>query len=192
MTISRSFGWMVFALPLFAGGCASIPFGTMLKLSSYDWQDLAYAKPEEIRVAEMIPLDITIKKDGIMLSTSLTRENEQDAFFTADATLQLEENAAAVITPLPRADEGMHWFVYSLDKAGIQKFRKFQQALRTEKTNDRTVSFKLAANASFENPQKRMRMPISIWLKLENGDDWFALVDNAELEFTRNTDNPHE
>lgn len=178
---TRVTGALIAFIVVLSSSCASMPFGTMLKLSGYDRDDLATAQPREIRAAVELPDTVLIKEGSTTLRAQLIDRETDAVLFEADATLLQQESGRFVVTSLPRAREDRHWFVYALDEKGIDAFHSFQQELLARHEGE-TPGGSLSVHFDIDNDVEHRSMPVSVWLKLADDDDWFALLKDAELE----------
>lgn len=172
---------LVLLLASLVTACASIPLGTLLRFASYDWEDVVATEASEVRAALLLPADVVVDTDSPALGVELADDNGAPTF-SGTARLALQESGRFVGEPLPRADQDATWYVFALDDDGISQFRQFQRRVETLREAGGDPSVTLAVKWRFEQVGERKTVPVSIWLKLDDADGWFALAKNAELE----------
>ena len=202
-------GLYLIAMCLLLPACASMPFGTMWKLSRMEPQDLVQTNPSAVRVAirtEDLFLDQAPAIVG-NLEIELTGSDEYDT----NASIKLSEVTNDGYYKLPKASQGESWRVLALREDQIEEFQQLQLKLGRYLANksDATpkhmlkvkVNFKHDSDTTKESQQEtpttramdkalerwsKQGLRISTMIRLHAEDDFLMLFLNARIPFETN------
>jgi hypothetical protein len=162
--------------------CSSVPISTMLKLSSFDEQSILTIEPLLIRakitVNEFIDIDLANTKLGLSLENS---QGELQLQFPL-AKISLTKNSAndSFLSSSPASQT----YLLQLSPDAIVDFKKLQKQLKSSDKN--TFGFSIAAKLKKQENlttiQEQEKLFMTIELKLNKNEDFFTLIDNAELK----------
>ncbi len=162
--------------------CSSVPISTMLKLSSFDEQSILTIEPSLIRakitVNEFIDIDLPNTKLGLSLENSQGKLQLQFPL----AKISLTENSAS--DSFFSSSPASQTYLLQLSPDAIADFKKLQKQLKSSDKN--TFGFSVAAKLNKQEDltpeQEQERLFMTIELKLNKNEEFFTLIDNAELK----------
>jgi hypothetical protein len=162
--------------------CSSVPLSTMLKLSSFDEQSLITIEPSNIRakitVNKFVDIDLVNTKLGLNLDNS---QGELALQFPLEKLTLINNSATKSFFSSSPASQT---YLLQLSPAAIADFKKLQKQLKSSDKNTfgLSVAAKLNKQENLTALQEQEKLFMTIELKLHKNEEFFTLIDNAELK----------
>ncbi len=161
--------------------CSSIPLTTLLKFSSYDEQELLKLKPKQIRAKLTVNSFLNIDLVNTKLGVTIKSNNGDLALEFPLKQMSLSQTPAKIsfFSSTPASQT----YLLKLSDKAIADFIALQQQLTLSEKNTfgLSVAAKLERNENLSPEQKAQRLFMTIELKLSEQQDFFTLIDNAEI-----------
>lgn len=173
------------ALVVLLAGCASIPFSTIWKMSSFSREDLAIIDPAIIGAAVELPENIPLDRDNVALRIEVfEQENNAAPVLEVKANLETQRTGRDVHPQLPLSANNRNWHLLELDAEGITAFREFQREFsKLIERHDDKLTFRISVYGGFGKALERDEpFEASVWLDLDQPDDWFTLIDRHQFD----------
>lgn len=168
-------------LVLLLPGCMSIPVSTMLRMRDFDQNAFVALVPADIRVRVKVPDGFAIDPAQTVLRIALSTDDGgsvMGSFPLAVIAEDLETLPGGVFS-----DElQLRRYELRLSPRGLELFAQAQDQLRSARAGE----FKLDVSWAFAHiPEKAESARFWIALKLAAGEDYFALIEDAQVAFGR-------
>lgn len=164
-------------------GCASMPLGTMMKLSSMDEQTLWELDPAEIRVKVAMPLGYIIDTDTAELSlraTHLTGLQAQNDFLLEVLDITQSTRSRGLL----RSDIAVNEYKLALPDAAIEAFKELQKEQHSMRAAQQSGGYNISVRSRFsEVPEDASSIQFWVDIKLEESADYMTLFNGATIRF---------
>jgi hypothetical protein len=172
----------VFLAVLLLTNCSSVPFTTMIKLSTFNEQSLTQMTAEEIKARITVNEFLNIN----LAETKLAMSVESD---TGELMLNFPLELIAVFKNIEEkkffsTTPASQTYLLKLSPDAILDFKKLKQQLTnsTENKFGFAINAKLKKQENLNASQLTQQLFMTIELKLGHEEDFFTLIDNVELE----------
>ena len=168
-------------LVLLLPGCMSIPVSTMLRMREFDQNAFVALVPADIRVRVKVQDGFAMDPAQTVLRIALSTDDGgsvMGSFPLAVIAEDLETLPGGVFS-----DElQLRRYELRLSPRGLELFAQAQDQLRSARAGE----FKLDVSWAFAHiPEKAESARFWIELKLAAGEDYFALIEDAQVAFGR-------
>lgn len=179
---------LLLSLPLAAlgaTGCASVPLGTMMRMSTFNERDFARLDPDVIRVRVTLPEGFSLNAQASTLGVRIG-----SAAGVHDSGFELEQEAAqaAVVADglFARSKPGTAWTL-RLAAPSKERFRELQAFVARARADEIVIRVNPRLTAA---PASATTVNVWVDLLLSRAQGWFTLLDAApvSLERIRRTD----
>ena len=169
--------------------CASIPLGTMLRLATFDIEDLQTVNPSEIRAAVRTHHEVSF--GGAQLSVKVTLNETMPPHIDESFDLEQLPDYAARGLGLRTPPEDRHWLVFKVRDEDVDRFRNMQDALVEMEGIEGEKSLSLGVGTrDSEFPQGMNEIPFAVDLRLFEADGFFTLIKETDIEIDRDQESP--
>lgn len=188
LAVSSARGILLITFIVLLSACASIPMSTMWKLRSFSGNDLKTLNPADIRVVVKVPDVLKFEPDQTNLDLTLTPEDTKQKVLHEQGKLVLVKQGRFVPADVPVAEPGETLYLMKLDPGGLESFRAFQQRLDPD-VEQHYKAANFSANIRFANEAavNNAGFQITVWLRLQRDQGYFALLKDAPLKFSQDT-----
>lgn len=162
--------------------CSSIPLSTMVKLSSFDEQQLTLLNVADIRAKITINQFINLDLENTNMGISIENDSGEMQLAFPLKVLSVTQNPAQ--TGFLSKKNASQTFLLKLSAAGEKDFKKLQQQLQQPKKSKIgfSVDAKLKKNKELTPEQQAQTIVMTIEMKINNQDGFFTLFDEYELK----------
>lgn len=162
--------------------CSSVPLSTMLKLSSFNEQSVLSINPDNIRAKITVNnfIDIDLENTKLGLAVESSQGNLALQFPLEKLTLTGNSATESFFSSTPASQT----YLLQLSPVAVADFKKLQKQLRTSQENSFgfSVGAKLKKKENLTDEQKDQKLFMTIELKLDAAEEFFTLIDNAEIK----------
>lgn len=166
----------VFGISFFIVGCANIPLGTMLSLSSFDEQDFAELNPRVIRSQILIDEPGKLKIDATELTLELDTSQGISRYsfpLKLESTQVIPQNEG-----LFSSSPAQNHYQLALTDTAINSFQQVQTLINTETP----AQYSFSIDAGLDEMSKPVKeITLSVMIKLTEEQGYLTLIDNATL-----------
>ncbi len=166
----------VFGISFFIVGCANIPLGTMLSLSSFDEQDFVQLNPQVIRSQILIDAPGKLNLDTTELTLELDSSKGISSYrfpLRLESTEIIPQNEGLFSTSPMK-----HHYQLALSETAISSFRQVQALINAETPTE--YSFSIDAGLA-DTSEPLREVTLSVLIKLTEEQGYLTLIDNATL-----------
>lgn len=168
-------------LVLLLPGCMSVPVSTMLRLRGFDQNAVLALVPADIRVRVKVPQGFAMDPEQTFLKIALSTD-DGDSVVGSFPLAVIAEDLATLPGGMFSAERVLRRYELKLSPRGLELFAQAQDQLRSA----RAGAFKLDVSWAFAHiPEKARSARFWIALKLAAGEDYFPLIEDAQVEFKR-------
>lgn len=162
-------------------GCASIPLGTMLRLSAMDEQTLWQLDPAQIRVKVATPAGFEVDTDTVELSIRATHLSGDEA--RNDFSLEVLESIQSTRSGgLFRSDIAVNEYTLALPQNAVEKFKDMQHELRSYESG----GYDLSVRSRFsEVPDDARAIRFWVDIQLDQSSDYMVLFNGVDIPLDR-------
>lgn len=174
---------LVVSLTLLVVSCANIPLSTMLEFRSFDEAKFVELDPKHLLTKIHVDKPAEIKPESTWLTLGVSSSEEERSFkynleVISERTLPAE---SGWLSDTPARTE----YVLGLSSEAVKEFTELQEFM----TSDTPTGFDLHVNTGFKEPANEMKsITMSIFLKLYANEDYFTLIDRAELDIEKGSE----
>lgn len=170
---------LLFIISLSLCGCTSIPIATMVKMSTFGWEDFQAINSEEVKVKITVPDGFVLNADKSWVGVDVN--SSSGAHY---GVFNLEEFER------PYSEQQKNFFtnkkvtVYNLrfDSLSKDKFDQLQGFLSHSEADD--IAIRVVPKLdSFPTTAKNVE--VSIDIQFSSADGYFTLIDKAELSLDK-------
>jgi len=170
---------VVLLVVLALAGCASIPLGTAMRLSSMKPRTLAQLDPADVRVRVSLPTGFELNVPKSRLTVSLAAKNgharKGELALSLLQTVRESRSAGWFSGDVP-----VSTYVLALSPEGVRELRGMQQFVLAHDPNE----FELGVSAPLaKTPDHPREMTFWADVKLKRDESWMRLIDGATLKF---------
>lgn len=174
---------IVVGLLLVLMGCMSVPITTMVRMAGFDRDDFLALEPEALRLRLTLDQNVPVNLAATRLELGADMEDGQQQLFAGSVqqhAFREFEVSGGWFSP---EAEPRYQYLLSLDEAGIDAIRRFQEALIREQVQSASVSVQIDLDDDFD---EAVQVTAEVQLSQEEG--FFTLLDEALFEPDRYRD----
>lgn len=168
-------------LVLLLPGCMSVPVSTMLRLREFDQNSVIALVPADIRVRVKVPDGFAMDPAQTFLKIALGTDDGGSVVGSFPLAV-IGEDLETLPGGMFADDLPLRRYELKLSPRGLELFADAQTKLRSA----RAGNFKLDVSWAFAHiPEQAQSARFWIELKLAAGEDYFPLIEDAEVAFER-------
>lgn len=174
---------LVVSLTLLVVSCANIPIATMLEFRSFDEEKFVELDPNHLLTKIHLDKPAEIKPESTWLTLGVSSSDQERSFkynleVISEKTLPAE---SGWLSKTPARTE----YILGLSAEAIKEFTELQEFMGSASP----TGFDLHVNTGFKEAANEMTsITMSIFLKLYADEDYFTLIDRAELDIEKGSE----
>ncbi len=164
---------------LLLSGCASVPFGSMIKLASMDDSDLLKIKAQQVRTKITVnePATLQTKNVSLVLKFEYSAQKRSEYQFVLNL---IDQQKAIQSTDWFSSSKKRNIYEFKIADESFVEFKQYQNELVEFGKPQKyywTVYYYLKTR-----PQKGEALNLDLELKLAEQEEYFYLLKSAELD----------